>query len=242
MIDWLLSPIDSARLHDVSGVEAWHGRLMFIGWVVLIPLAVLIARYFKVTARQRFPERLDNPFWWRSHLVLQSVGIASTVLAIGLMYFDLRDGIRLESLHRHLGWAAVALAALQILSGIFRGTKGGPTSPAKDGSLRGDHFDMSVRRRIFEYFHKSVGYLTVIVANLAVLTGLWRANAPRWMWFCFALCWIVLIAAAVYFQRRNMAVDTYQAIWGSDPALRGNRIRPIGWGVSRWSEKSNGFE
>jgi hypothetical protein len=48
-----------------------------------------------------------------------------------------------------------------------------------------------------------------------------------------SLWWIALIGSGVALQRSGRCVDTYQAIWGPDPTLPGNRRKPIGWGVSR---------
>lgn len=241
MIDWLLASIDPTRPHAITVIEAYHARLMFAAWVILIPLGIFIARFFKVTPSQDYPRQLDNPFWWRSHLWLQSLGAAFTAVALGLMFMDLKLDVRFERLHHWLGWTVVLLVAVQILSGIFRGSKGGPTAPAPDGSLRGDHFDMTRYRLAFEYFHKGVGYMLLLIANLTVLTGFWQTNAPRWMWIAFVLWWIAFIVGSVWCQHKRWAVDTYQAIWGHDPTLPGNQIKPIGWGLSRWSEKRNKF-
>jgi hypothetical protein len=43
----------------------------------------------------------------------------------------------------------------------------------------------------------------------------------------------VLVAAFAVLQIRGRAVDTYQAIWGPDLDLPGNRMKPIGFGVRR---------
>ena len=67
----------------------------------------------------------------------------------------------------------------------------------------------------------------------AILTGLWLANGPVWMWLCLGLWWLVLAMVATVLQRRGWAIDTYQAIWGPDPLLPGNRRAPIGIGIRR---------
>jgi hypothetical protein len=112
----------------------------------------------------------------------------------------------------------------------LRGSKGGPTGLA----LRGDHFDMTPRRKWFEYVHKSAGYFAILTAWATVALGLVTADAPRWMVLAL-LCWaIILIAAFAYWQSRERCIDTYQAIWGDDPRLPGLQIAPIGWGISRY--------
>jgi hypothetical protein len=48
-----------------------------------------------------------------------------------------------------------------------------------------------------------------------------------------ALWWALLGAAFARWQRAGRCIDTYQAIWGPDPAHPGNRRPPVGWGVRR---------
>jgi hypothetical protein len=50
--------------------------------------------------------------------------------------------------------------------------------------------------------------------------------------------WLVLIAGFVWLQRQGRCIDTYQAIWGPDTAHPGNRIKPIGWGIKRYTVSS----
>ena len=51
-MDWLLAPIDPTRAHEVGLAISWHARLMVLGWGILAPLAVIIARFFKVMPGQ----------------------------------------------------------------------------------------------------------------------------------------------------------------------------------------------
>lgn len=226
MIDLLLAPIDPARAHEVGAYVSWHGRLMVLAWGVLFPLGVVIARFCKVTPGQDWPRELDNQVWWRAHLRLQYTGGGAMLGALALILLAGGAG---SSTHANLGWVIAGLAALQFLAGWFRGSKGGPTEP----DPRGDHFDMTPRRLAFEHFHKSAGYGLLLLAGWGIGSGMWLANAPVWMWLVLGLWWLALIATFVILQRRGMAVDTYQAIWGPDPNLPGNRRRPIGWGIRR---------
>jgi len=216
MIEFLLSPIDPDRAHQIGNYVAWHGRLMALAWGVLFPLGILIARFWKITPRQNWPRELDNQTWWHAHLGLQYTGGAVMMAALGLILMHEGGG---GASHGYVGW---------VLSG-FAVTKGGPTEPG----LRGDHYDMTRRRLIFEHVHKTAGYGLVALASWGILSGLWLANAPLWMWLGLASWWCALIGLFILLQRRGMAVDTYQAIWGPDPDLPGNRRRPVGWGISR---------
>ncbi|MEM1299166.1 MAG: cytochrome b561 domain-containing protein [Pseudomonadota bacterium] len=226
MIDWLLAPVDPTRAHEVGAYVSWHGRLMVLAWGALFPLGILIARFWKITPRQDWPRELDNQAWWRAHLGLQYSGGAAMLAALALILLAGGAG---SSTHANVGWVVAGLAALQFAAGWFRGTKGGPT----DTTLRGDHFDMTPRRLAFEHFHKFAGYGLLALAVWGIASGMWLANAPVWMWAGLGSWWATLVAAFVILQRQGRAVDTYQAIWGPDPSLPGNRRRPIGWGIRR---------
>ncbi|KMW58506.1 hypothetical protein AIOL_003481 [Candidatus Rhodobacter oscarellae] len=235
-MEWLLAPIDPTRAHEVGFAISWHGRAMVLAWGGLAPLAVLAARFFKVLPGQDWPRELDSQAWWRAHWIGQSLVLGLTVFALALV-LPQRSGA--AGAHGWLGYAVLVCLAAQVLLGVLRGSKGGPTAPAPDGSPRGDHFDMTRWRLIFEHAHKSLGYLTLVLAAVAILYGMWAANAPRWMWIGLLLWWVLLLALSAILQRRGWAVDTYQAIWGDDPSLPGNR-RKIGWGMRRPNESKEG--
>lgn len=237
MWDWLASPIDPTRTHLIGGSIAWHGRSMVLAWAVLAPLAVVIARFFKITPGQDWPRRLDNPFWWRSHWIGQVIVLILSILGFLLV---LPMNLAELSLHAVLGYLMLTALIAQVLLGLFRGSKGGPTAPAKDGSLRGDHYDMTPWRRMFEALHKTLGYGLLGLGAMTILLGLWKANAPMWMWLALVVWWAGLIALFLRLQRNGLAVDTYQAIWGDDLDHPGNRRPAPGWGVRRPGDKKVG--
>ena len=231
-MDWLLAPVDAARAHEVGLAVAWHGRSMVLAWGLLAPLAVLIARYFKVMPGQDWPRELDNQTWWRSHWLGQSVVVLLTIVGIALVFGGGGDW----NLHARLGYAVLVLALAQVGFGLFRGTKGGPG----DVDIHGDHYDMTPWRVMFEWVHKLTGYGLLVIAMLTVALGLWHANAPVWMWLSLGLWWLALAVAAIRLQRRGYAIDTYQAIWGPGSEHPGNRRKPIGWGIRRPDHRQPG--
>ena len=229
MIEWLLTPISGATEHAIAPWAAWHGRLMVLSWSFLLPVGMLAARYFKVTPGQDWPRVLDNRSWWRAHLWVQSAGVAATTLGVLIALENASGAGGAAAVHRLCGWTAAGIAWLQVAVAVLRGDKGGPTEPA----LSGDHYDMTPRRVAFERVHKSLGWIAVPFAIAATGLGLVLVDAPRWMPAALALWWIALIGLGVALQRSGRCLDTYQAIWGPDPSLPGNRRKPIGWGVSR---------
>jgi hypothetical protein len=230
MIDWLLAAMDQSRAHELDAAVAWHGRLMVLAWAVLLPLGVIVARFFKVTPRQDWPAELDNKVWWHAHQSLQYAAGVLLVVALVLIWRPMRAG---SPSHSWLGWLVILTCLLQFVSAWLRGSKGGPTDQRPDGALAGDHYDMTLRRRLFERLHKSVGYFALALSVAAIGSGLWLVNAPRWMAVTLALWWLVLIALWSVLQARGKAIDTYQAIWGPDPRHPGNTLPPTGWGVRR---------
>lgn len=221
--DWLLSPADPARAHDVGVALSWHARTMVLGWGVLAPSAVIAARYFKVLPGQKWPKELDNKTWWRWHWISQSLVLVLSAIGLGLILVS-EQNTGTAILHRTFGYSVLVLGLFQALSGLLRGSKGGPTSRAADGSLRGDHYDMTLRRQLFETYHKLLGYIALILMIGAFVSGLWQANAPKWMWIFLSSWWLGLLFVAFVLEKRGWAFDTYQAIWGPDPSHPGNRM------------------
>ncbi|MEM8554603.1 MAG: cytochrome b561 domain-containing protein [Pseudomonadota bacterium] len=229
-MDWLFASLDPSRAHEVGGLVSWHARTMVLAWGVLSPLGILIARFFKVMPGQDWPRDLDRKVWWHSHLAGQIGAVCLTLVGMALILVHPGRG---AGIHGTLGYALILFAAVQVVSGVFRGTKGGPTALAPDGSPRGDHYDMTPWRLAFEWLHKSVGYSVLILSVVVILQGLWIANAPRWMLLVLMIWWTLWALVYLTLQQRGWAVDTYQAIWGPSPEHPGNRRKPQGWGMVR---------
>ena len=193
---------------------------MVLGWVICAPVGIVIARYFKVTPRQNWPSELDNKFWWNAHLFFQITTAGAVACGLAVILLQTRTG---SHLHHVLGWVVCVGLVAQILSGIFRGTKGGPTDVAPDGSMDGDHYLMTRHRRVFEALHKRLGYLILVLAVVTVFMGMWLANAPRWMFLAPPIYWLGLFVVTMEFARRVPNVTTYEAIWGPDKTLPGNK-------------------
>ena len=74
------------------------------------------------------------------------------------------------------------------------------------------------------------------LSAVAVFSGLWQANGPNWMWLSLIMWYLGLVATFAWLQAKGRAIDTYQAIWGPDPTLPGNKRPAIGIGVKTLSE------
>jgi hypothetical protein len=239
---WLLAPISGGADHSVLGGVAWHGRLMVVAWLILAPLSIVIARFYKVTSGQDWPRFLDNPFWFIWHRRLGCLAGALMLVALGAIYWSNGAQFQRIGFHAIAGWCVMFFGAILIISALLRGTHGGPMNPMTRKPVppeqwHGDHYSMTRRRIVFEHVHKSLGYVVLPLALLAILSGLWMADAPNWMWIVVAVISLVFVAIFVRLQRYGRRIDTYQAVWGIDKDLPGNRrIRPIGWGIRRHTE------
>ncbi len=229
MIDWLQTPLSGANGHTIAPWAFWHARVMVLAWAIVLPLGALLARFYKVTARQNWPDELDSKFWWRGHLALQYFGVLLVSLGVLLAWNSSSGATVAARWHAWAGWGLLVAAWVQVAAGWLRGSKGGPT----DVTVRGDHYDMTLHRLVFERLHKSVGWLALLAAIAVVVSGLLLVDAPRWMLLSLCMWWAALAATFAVLQKKGRAIDTYQAIWGPDLSHPGNRKVPTGWGVKR---------
>ena len=183
---------------------------------------------------QDWPRQLDNQTWWHAHWIGHSAVVVLTLFALLLV---LPSDWSAMTLHNWLGYMVLVAMCAQVLLGVFRGSKGGPSAQNADGSTTGHHYDMTSRRKVFELAHKALGYLTLFLACLTILLGLWKANGPVWMWLSLIAWWAALVVIFVRLQKHGMAVDTYQGIWAPDVSHPGNQLPHPGWGVRRLGQK-----
>jgi hypothetical protein len=210
----------------MSGAFLIHAILMMVAWLLLLPAGALVARFRKVTPRQNWPQALDNLLWWHLHRALQYSGVACALTGFAVAYLAV-GRLPWALAHVQIGMIVIALAVLQIASTWFRGKKGGPTDtgadPANPATWRGDHYDMTLRRRLFEHWHKVCGWWAILLAPVAVLLGLELLGWPRLLCelaVVLLLCEVALLALLARGARR---INTYQAIWGPDARHPGNR-------------------
>ncbi|RMF41560.1 MAG: hypothetical protein D6754_00750 [Alphaproteobacteria bacterium] len=209
----------------------YHALLMFSIWIVLVPLCITIIRYGKPRPTEfgiRRKVSLWHPEWWwfNTHkfglyfAVLLSLGGAAVALVVSKGFSG--------SMHSILGLTTILLGCLQVLSGMLRGTHGGKyynnADPNDPATWRGDHYDHTLRRRIFEAYHKTTGFFTLFCATGAVASGLMQFPFPALLWslfiipFVFLLVWVIL----EFLERRY---DGYRAAHGYNMEAPYNKAR-----------------
>nr|CAB3479106.1 unnamed protein product [Digitaria exilis] len=125
-----------------SLAKKWHGAMAGLGWGVLMPVGVSLARYF----------RRHDPFWFYAHVSVQGVGFVLGAVGVAA-------GFRLSDVpgagsHQALGVAVLVFGCLQVLAFLAR--------PGKASKVR----------RYWNWYHHYVGRAAVACAVANVFVGL----------------------------------------------------------------------
>jgi len=133
-----------------------HAGLMIVGWGLLLPAGVIIARL----ARHR-----PGGLWFKFHRFLQISGLVVVFIA-WMVAMNLFDDVEVpdeyeeyEDLHKTLGLVVMVVGLLQPLNAIVR-----PHAP-KEGE------DKPSERLLWEIVHKGLGYSAVVLAVFTILLG-----------------------------------------------------------------------
>ncbi|MGF1866804.1 ferric reductase [Enterovibrio norvegicus] len=211
---------------DIPLLLLVHAALMVLAWAVMSPAIITITRYFKVTPGQAFPKKLDNKFWWITHWLGHSVVIATSLIAFVLSLMSL-NGLDTSTIHAKIGLVAICLSLIQAFYGWARGTKGGPVdddgNPVPSNKVFGDHYNMTIYRRVFEWLHKSLGYLLLAASHVAIYSGFFLFELGAWAYVAMLVSELVMFAFYLFFSLQHRWVDTYHAIWGFSRRHPGNK-------------------
>jgi hypothetical protein len=234
LLVWLATPLSGSATHTIPEWTAWHARLMVLAWGILLPVGAIAARFYKVQPTHDWPNHLDNKAWWHAHRWMQGLAVVFMTAGLALAFREGQGDSAAVLVHVSFGWFLCIIGWFQVVAGVLRGSKGGPT----DTQMRGDHYDMSRWRRWFERLHKGLGWLAIFVAIPTIAIGLKVSDAPRWMATVLIVWWVGLAMWSMRLQILGRCMDTYQAIWGPEEVHPGNREPPTGWGVRRYTAQS----
>lgn len=209
----------------------YHAILMFAIWMVLVPFCIISIRFFKPKPSEfgiRTKISLKNIRWWwfnvHKYGLFLAIGLSLAGLLVAVVVSQGISG----SVHSFFGLMTIILGCLQVGSALLRGTHGGryynKADPDDPATWHGDHFDYTLRRRMFEAFHKTSGYFAAAFAMGAVGSGLMQYPMPVLsaltlvVSFLFLAIWIVL----EFLGRRY---DGYRAVFGINPEHPYNKAR-----------------
>ncbi len=209
----------------------YHAILMFVIWLVLVPLCIMTIRYGKPRPTPfgiREKIKVSNVAWWWFHVHKYVLYVAIGLAVVGAAVAMTVSGGFSGSVHSLFGITAVVLGCLQVASTWFRGTHGGryyyTAKPDDPATWHGDHYSMTPRRRIFEAVHKNVGYFAGIFALGAVASGLTQYSMPVLTGTMLATV-LVIIVLCVVLEHHGRRYDTYCSVFGNDPDHPHNKAR-----------------
>ena len=158
---------ESASGSLLDDVLLFHGLLMTIGWGIVIPIGIMVARYAK------------NREWWLSgHKILQSIGTASTLpIGFSAVVAVSQHGL---SLHASLGLTILTCTIIEALAGnalaIFFDSK-----------------FYSNRLRLTRRSHRILGRVLILASLAQVTIGISLATEGNTLTYVF-IGWICLLA------------------------------------------------
>ncbi|XP_054167581.1 putative ferric-chelate reductase 1 homolog [Oppia nitens] len=136
-----------------------HGLFMIIGWICCVSIAILMARHYKSS----WPDSTlcGVKIWFAFHRALMITGVIAIIISTILIFVKVKGWSGFQS-HPIVGLTSIILAILQPIGSLFR--------PPPDSS----------KRWIFNYFHRSGGYIGHILAVTALcLTVKFEGLLPK---------------------------------------------------------------
>ncbi len=201
----------------------YHALLMVGIWVILVPLCIITIRFGKPRPKPNGiteQVKLTNLVWWwfsvHKYGLYLAIGLSFVGLVIALVVSSGFNG----SVHSMFGLATIILGCLQVIAGWLRGKHGGryyyTADPDDPSTWRGDHFDMTTRRRIFEAYHKTAGYFAGFFAVGAVASGLMQYPMPVLAGAVIVAVFVIL-GLCIVLEFKGLRYDGYRAAHGNNP-------------------------
>lgn len=225
MMDWVHPHIPTEVYVGFLGTTIpihwnYHAIFMISIWFVMVPLCIVTIRFGKPKPTLngiREEVRLTNAVWWWFSVhkfgLMFAVGLSLVGMAVALYASGGFSG----SLHSFFGITTITLGCLQVVSGWFRGKHGGrnyfKAVPDDPSTWRGDHYDMTPRRRKFEAYHKTAGYFVFLFVSGALATGLMQYPMPALAGVILSIMFVVAVACIVL-EYKGFRYDGYRAAHG----------------------------
>lgn len=198
----------------------YHALLMVFVWVVLVPFCITVMRFHKPPPSEKGIRRdvsLWNPEWWFFSVHKYGLFFAMFLCLAGAAVAFTASGGFSGSVHAWFGTLTVLLGVGQIISSQMRGTRGGKyrdgANPDDPSTWRGDQYDRTPKRRMFEAVHKTCGYFTVLFAFGSVGSGLMQFNMPVLTVLFLIICFAWLAVWTIY-QFKGRDYDGYRVAHG----------------------------
>lgn len=190
-----------------------HGALMLIGWGLMLPAGVVVAKLGK--------HRSPDGWWFKRHRAVQMCGLLLALVGfvIALTQFSVLQGPGWSPprIHGILGCVVMGLGLLQPLNAFLRpphkqeqkppergAGNGGSDNDGGTGMISSGSSACSIRT-MWEWLHRGVGWCAVLLAvpTLALGCAIHPSKTAFASWFCVMLCLVLGLAVWLYFDRQK---------------------------------------
>ncbi|XP_028392495.1 putative ferric-chelate reductase 1 [Dendronephthya gigantea] len=134
-----------------GGLERVHGSFMIFSWMFLVIISIFIARYSR--SLWLGLKIFGSDAWFQFHRLIMGIAVLFTIVAIIIIFTDKGGWSESAGAHGKLGIVVMVLAIIQPTIAFFR------PHPRKP------------RRVLFNWFHRIVALLLVILAVVTVFKG-----------------------------------------------------------------------
>lgn len=204
--------------NEYKNLWIWHGILMALSWVILIPIAILCS-----VARALLPN-MEKGLWFQLHRGLNIMGVLFSIIgfAVAVYVIAKEQGKTAEHFtqkpHHKIGLVVTVLALVNAMVGIFR-----PAAPHAPVAGHDDHDDdaednkkgpsapaelppKTTARIGFEYGHRVLGLSAILLAwfnvgsGAELLHGRYSDDIPDYAlvaWIVMALIAAVTLALGI---------------------------------------------
>ncbi|KAL3616269.1 hypothetical protein CASFOL_039659 [Castilleja foliolosa] len=165
-----------SQINPESSLMRSHGLLNMLGWAILMPIGVMIARYM----------RKWDPIWFYSHATIQSLGFILGLIGIitGLV-LENRLSASVNK-HKGIGIAILTLGCLQVIAVLVR--------PNKTSEVR----------KYWNWYHHGVGRVLILLAVINVFYGIHLANGGSDWNTGFAFVLVVFFVISLILELRRV--------------------------------------
>ncbi|XP_051131097.1 cytochrome b561 and DOMON domain-containing protein At3g07570 [Andrographis paniculata] len=158
-----------------ASLKRSHGILNMLGWGILMPIGIMVARYM----------RRWDPLWFYSHAIIQSIAFSLGIIGVicGLVLENRLD-ISVNK-HKTLGIIILIFGTLQVMAVLLR--------PDKASKIR----------KYWNWYHHNAGRVVIVLAAVNVFYGIHLANGGTNWNTGFAVVLVILFVISLILELRR---------------------------------------
>lgn len=158
----------------ITHLKNAHGWLMAVGWGLLIPLGILVARHGKDW----------DPLWFHLHRGVQILGLSCALSGFVIIFIAVKEAtgssVSIYTVHCRLGISAMILGLAQLTALVFRPHKGTRLRP------------------YWEFLHHWVGRAAAVVAAANIYEGIINVrHVGTWATVTYSVVFGLIMATGI---------------------------------------------